>query len=154
MSFTSPFGNIIEPDFNPNSSQLPQNQKAKATAQPSQSQSQSPKPKPMALPEPTSPEAFSIPDFNAMIKPVLFAAPKAETATAEYTPEPFTILQAQTPAPYMPVPFAMSEAQAPMPAYIPFAMPMAQALPVALPQPIQLPQLPQQVQNPNRLIFV
>jgi len=60
----------------------------------------------MALPEPTSPEAFSTPDFNAMIKPVLFAAPKTETATAEYTPEPFT-LQAQTPAPYIPVPFAM-----------------------------------------------
>jgi len=148
MTFTSPFGNIIEPDFNPNSSQLPQNQKAKAMAQPSQSQSS--KPKPMALPEPTSPEAFSTPDFNAMIKPVLFAAPKIETATAEYTPEPFTILQAQTPAVYMPVPFAMPEAQAPMPAY----MPMAQAWPVALPQPIQLPQLPQQIQNPNRLIFV
>jgi len=148
MSFTSPFGNIIEPNFNPNSSQLPQNQKAKATAQPSQSQSQSSKPKPMALPEPTSPEAFSTPDFNAMIKPVLFAAPKTETATAEYTPEPFTILQAQTPAPYIPVPFAMPQAQTP------FAIPMAQALPVALPQLIQLPQLPQQVQNPNRLIFV
>jgi len=37
MAFTSPFGNIIEPDFNPNSSQPPQNQKAKAMAQPSPS---------------------------------------------------------------------------------------------------------------------
>jgi len=48
MAFTSPFGNIAELNFNPNSSQLPQNQKAKPLAQPSQNQSQ--KPKPMAMP--------------------------------------------------------------------------------------------------------
>jgi len=118
MPFTSPFGNIAELNFNPSSTQLPQNQKP--LAQPSQG----PAPKPMAMPEPANPEAFNTPNFSAMVKPFLFAAP-----------------QTQTPTPaYMPTPFAMPN--------------IAQALPAALPQLVQLPQLPQQIQNPNKLIFV
>jgi len=62
MSFTSP-GNIIEPNFNPNSSQLPQNQKAKPLAQPSQNQSQ--KLKPMAMP---GPQAHALPSLPASLR--------------------------------------------------------------------------------------
>ena len=122
MPFTSPFGNIAELNFNPSSSQLPQNQKPKPLAQPSQTPNQ--QAKPMAMPEPANPEAFSTPDFTAMVRPFLFATPQAQPLIPEYTPTPFA-----------------------MPA-------MAQPLPIALPQPVQLPQLPQQVQNPNKLIFV
>ena len=82
MPFTSPFGNIAELNFNPSSAQLPQNQKP--LAQPSQSQS----PKPMAMPEPASPEAFSTPNFSAMVRPLLAAAPQTETPTPMYTPKP------------------------------------------------------------------
>jgi len=117
MAFTSPFGGIAELNFNPSSTQLPQNQKP--LAQPSQS----PAPKPMAMPEPASPEAFNTPNFSAMVKPFLFMPQNQNLPTPKYTPTPF-------------------------------AMPMEEALPSALPQPIQLPQLQQQIQNPNKLVFV
>ena len=94
MPFTSPFGNIAELNFNPSSAQLPQNQKP--LAQPSQS----PSPKPMAMPEPASPEAFATPNFSAMVRPLLAAAPQTEAPTPMYTPKPMVqVLPAAMPQP-------------------------------------------------------
>jgi len=108
MPFTSPFGNIAELNFNPSSAQLPQNQKP--LAQPSQSQS----PKPMAMPEPASPEAFATPNFSAMVKPVLFAAPQTEAPTPMYTPKPFAMPMVQALPAAMPQPMQLPQLTQPI----------------------------------------
>jgi len=84
MPFVSPFGSIAELNFNPASLQLPQNHKPKPLAQPSQTPNQTPKP--MAMPEASSPEAFSTPNFTAMIKPVLFAPPQGQALASASKP--------------------------------------------------------------------
>jgi len=108
MPFTSPFGNIAELNFNPSSAQLPQNQKP--LAQPSQGQS----PKPMAMPEPANPEAFSTPNFSAMVKPVLFAAPQVEAPTPMYTPKPFAMPMVQALPAALPQPMQLPQLTQPI----------------------------------------
>ena len=131
MPFTSPFGSIMSPSFNPSYSNVPQNKP----------------PKPATIPENKPPKAESTPEMpessvaelNAGITPHVFAPKEAEA------PEPpqFNAMPMTPPTP--PVPMEMPQPF--NPAYL------SQVAPVGVAQRVEMPQLPQRL-NPNRPIFV
>ena len=153
MPFTSPFGSIMSPSFNPSYSNVPQNKP----------------PKPAAIPENKPPKAESTPEMpessvaelNAGITPHVFAPKEAEA------PEPpqFNAMPMTPPTP--PVPMEMPQPFQMAPQFIPSTMPNMPSfvvIPVFMPQSstpqegvaeqaTEVPQLPQRL-NPNRPIFV
>jgi len=68
----------------------------------------------MAMPEPTSPEAFATPNFSAMVRPLLAAAPQAEAPTPMYTPKPFTMPMVQALPAAMPQPMQLPQLTQPI----------------------------------------
>lgn len=127
MPFTSPFGSITTPSFNPNYSNVPQNKP----------------PKPLSIPqakppsnnhEPETPSS-SVEELNSGVTPHIFTPENMEAPqTAEFNPVP---MAPQTP----PIPMFMP-AQ-----FNPYAYTMGE------PPRVQLPQMPRRI-NPYRPIFV
>lgn len=126
MPFTSPFGSVATPNFNPSYTNVPQNRPPKAVSTPA--------PVPTPIEMPSTMEAL-----NAMIRPNITSLPSPLPAERPNLPLP-----TQPPMPLaMPFPY-----QNPYEAYM-----QSLAPPTGIPtmqQPIGMPQR----LNPNRLIFV
>ncbi len=153
MPFTSPFGSVMTPSFNPAYSNVPQNKPPKPVEIP-----QNKPPKAESVPEtPTS----SVEELNAGIMPHIFASQPMQVPTAPQ----FNAMPMTSPTP--PTPVAMPQ-QFPMTAqYIPSkqpGMPGLLVIPIFQPQystsqqglavqPTEEPRLQQRL-NPQRPIFV
>ena len=127
MPFTSPFGMITTPSFNPSYSNVPQNKPLKPAPPPQN--------KPLGGAE-TPPESqeSSVSELNAGVTPHIFAPQAAVVPEApQFNPQ---MMQPQLPPQLM---------------YAP--QPFNQQYMAAAQQRAMMPQLPQRL-NPNRLIFV
>ena len=127
MPFTSPFGSIMTPSFNPSYSNVPQNKPPKPVSIP-----QNKPPTPESLPEsPTS----SVEELNAGITPHMFSSRATQMPEAtQFNPMPMTPPQPFTP---MVIPQQFNPYQ----------------FGPGVPQRVEMPELPRRV-NPYRPIFV
>jgi hypothetical protein len=145
MPFTSPFGSIITPSFNPSYSNVPQNKPPKPAAVP------------RANPTPKVPEGNdSINELTAGVTPKVFIPQESQvSAPAEFNPTSIPTMPTQIPQLPMAMPTPMP--QLPMaipPAFNPYNAYFSQMIPPQMAgQRVVAPQLPQRL-NPGRPIFV
>lgn len=162
MPFTSPFGSITTPSFNPSYSNVPQNKP----------------PKPAAVPETKPPQVSSIPEtpessvelLNAGIRPKIFSTKTTEGSPEIALPRPAAMPRIQMPLPVAtpaPMPLPQPASMPLQPQFVPAAMPGLQGfmiipIPTATPPTpqqgvaVEQPGMPTEIQrlNPHRPIFV